>query len=172
MNLFVIYIGGSHKQSLIELHDVRFVIADSIEETYEDLRRSWWGTPESLHLDCWGVLKSADGYNICLKYEPSKNENKLYFLNLGGYDSKQFTELHKNVFVVAPNKREAKVKALKEIQDWKAYHKDTLFEVENIFCLNDFLAKKGLYIHLQPTDTPSPFEFTCKYIKIGGTKQL
>lgn len=48
MHLFVIYIGGSHSQSLIELHDMRFVIASTIEETYDALRQSWWGTPISL----------------------------------------------------------------------------------------------------------------------------
>ena len=37
MNLFMIYVGGKHKDSLIELHDIRFVAADSIEATYETL---------------------------------------------------------------------------------------------------------------------------------------
>ncbi len=40
MHLFVIYIGGSHNQSLIELHDMRFIIANNIEETYDELRQS------------------------------------------------------------------------------------------------------------------------------------
>jgi hypothetical protein len=34
-NLFVIYIGGSCKGSLIELHDMRLIISDTIENTYE-----------------------------------------------------------------------------------------------------------------------------------------
>ncbi len=53
-NLFVIYIGGSHEGALIELHDMRLIISDTIENAYETLRKSWWGTPESLHLDAWG----------------------------------------------------------------------------------------------------------------------
>lgn len=60
MKLFVIYIGGAHEKSLIELHDMRFVVANTIEETYDTLRQSWWGTPASLHLDAWGVLDYAD----------------------------------------------------------------------------------------------------------------
>jgi hypothetical protein len=43
MKLFVIYIGGTHEKALIELHDMRFVIADKIEDTYPALRNSWWG---------------------------------------------------------------------------------------------------------------------------------
>lgn len=33
--LFIIYIGGSHEKAFIELHDMRFVIAETIEDTYE-----------------------------------------------------------------------------------------------------------------------------------------
>lgn len=47
VHLFVIYIGGSHNQSLIELHDMRFVVANNIEDTYSLLRQSWWGFPQA-----------------------------------------------------------------------------------------------------------------------------
>jgi hypothetical protein len=39
MNLFAIYIGGSHEKSLIELHDMRFEIGDRIEDTYDELMK-------------------------------------------------------------------------------------------------------------------------------------
>src|SRR3954462_7690207 len=96
--IFAIYIGGATEKSLIELHDMRFVIADRIEDTYPALKAAWWGKPESLHIDCWGALDSADGHNITLKPEPSSGAERLYFVNLGGYDPGDFTELHKNVF--------------------------------------------------------------------------
>ena len=41
MELFVIYIGGIHPKAFIELHDMRFVIAEKIEDTYEELKNSW-----------------------------------------------------------------------------------------------------------------------------------
>ena len=43
MKLFMIYIGGVHEKAFIELHDMRFVIAKSLEDTYEELKSSWWG---------------------------------------------------------------------------------------------------------------------------------
>lgn len=110
-HLFVIYIGGSHSKALVELHDVRLVVADKIEDTYAALRKSWWGIPESLHLDAWGVLHWADGYSVEIDSHCT-NSHKLYFINLGGYDSEQFTKLHRNVFVVAKNDQEAKIRAL------------------------------------------------------------
>ena len=59
MNLFVIYIGGQTEKSLIELHDMRFIIAPKIEDTYDELKKSWLGTPESLHLDCCSCFHSG-----------------------------------------------------------------------------------------------------------------
>lgn len=167
MKLFMIYIGGKTKQAIIELHDMRFVIAENIEQTYEELRKGWWGEPETLHLDCWGAVESADGYNLSLKPTPQESENKLYFVNLGGYSSEEFTELHKNVLVVAPTESKAKVRALKQILDWQSHHKDYQFEVEHLLALEQIVLAKNLYIHLEPTNNPVAFEFTAKYVPIG-----
>ena len=41
--------------------------------------------------------------------KPKEFDKKLYFINLGGYDKTQFTELHKNVFIVADNEHQAKI---------------------------------------------------------------
>lgn len=171
MKLFVIYIGGIHEKAFIELHDMRFVIADKIEDTYEELRKTWWGTPESLHTDAWGALEYADGHNIVLKdHPPLDTENKLYFVNLGGYDSNEFTELHKNVFVVAPTASKAKVRALKQILDWQSHHRDYQFELENILDVSEMAKTQNLYIHLEPSDVEKKFEFTCKYNPIGKSE--
>lgn len=164
-NLFVIYIGGSCSGALIELHDIRLVIAETIEDTYDYLKKSWWGSLESLHLDAWGVLTWADGYSIeIVDFEPNNNQAKLYFINLGGYDSKQFTELHKNIFVVAKSEQEAKSRALKHITNWEVPHKDYQFDVDKILNVSGFLNNK---IKLTPCAKESPFEFICKYVPIG-----
>lgn len=168
MKLFVIYIGGTHEKSLIELHDMRFVIANTIEETYDTLRQSWWGIPSSLHLDAWGALDYADGYNIQLSNRPPEGQSKkLYFVNLGGYNQKQFTELHRNVFVVASNEIEAKQKAVQQITEWESPHRDYLHQVDSILNLNEILAKKNCYLHLKEDSHIKPFEFTCRYTPIG-----
>lgn len=158
MKLFAFYIGGRMQNSLIELHDIRIVAGEKIEDCYDSIRKSWWGTPESLHLDCWGELTSADGHNILLKKEKSAGEDKLWLVNLGGYDPEDFNELHKNIFVVAPTESKAKVRALKTILHWKAHHKDNLFDVESVACVNT-LDLQGYSIHLEKTATPVPFVF-------------
>lgn len=168
MKLFVVYVGGEVEQSHIELHDVRFCIGETIEDCYDDLKNQWWGTPESFHLDCWGALEYADGYSVTLlKEAPSNVENKLYFVNLGGYVSKEFTEVHKNIFVVGPTESKAKVKALKTVQHWNSPHKDNQYEVEKAVCLNEAVESYGYHIALEKTDTEKEFQFTCKYTPVG-----
>lgn len=168
MKLFVIYIGGAHEKSLIELHDMRFVVANTIEETYETLRKSWWGIPSSLHLDAWGVLNYADGHNILISDCPPQNVmNKLYFVNLGGYDKHQFTELHKNTFVVATDEHQAKQKAVRQVSEWESPHRDYLHEVDTVLDLSNLLTRQNHYLHLIETKNKSPFDFTCCYTPIG-----
>lgn len=167
MNLFVIYIGGSHPRSLIELHDIRFVVAQSLEQTYDFLKHCWWGTPNSLHIDAWGILKQADGYDIHFSQDKFENRNKLYFVNLGGYDPTQFTELHKNIFVVAENKEEAKKKALREVSEWQSAHRDNLYDIDQVLELNTLLSNQGHHLHLHKQVDIKAFEFTCTYKPIG-----
>ena len=167
MKLFALYIGGKTANSLIEVHDVRFTIGKRLQDTYPEIRKSWWGTPQSLHLDCWGELTSADGYNITLSPEPCKSDEKLWFVNLGGYEPGDFNEQHKNIFVVAPTESQAQVRALKTITHWQGRHRDTIFEVEHILCLDEIAAEKGLSIHLEKTDNLVPFEFKYGYKPIG-----
>lgn len=160
MNLFMAYIGGYKENANIELHDMRFVIGDTIEDCYPELIRQWWGDQKMFHLDAWGVVRSADGYNVTISDIPSKHPEKLYFVNLGGYDSAQFTELHKNVLVVAKDDAEAKVRAKSQVMDWTKPHRDKWFEVEKMLELTTI----GHYhIHLEKTDAPTPFVFNCAY---------
>ncbi|MBS0350925.1 MAG: DUF1543 domain-containing protein [Proteobacteria bacterium] len=166
MQLFMIYIGGKHAGSLIELHDIRFVVANTIEETYEQLSKSWWGIPSSLHLDAWGAVQQVDGYDIILQNSPSQQEEQLYFVNLGGYDAAEFTELHKNICVVAKNEKEASQKAKEKIVHWTSPHKDYVHSVEDVFNVQTILSDPKVNIHLQPSKEKLPFEFTCRYVPI------
>lgn len=166
MKLFAIYIGGTHKHANIELHDMRFIVAERIEDTYAELRRQWWGVPRSLHLDCWAAVTQADGHAVCLKPQPSLSPRKLYYVNMGGYDPRQFTELHRHLFIVAESEASARSRALKQVQGWDAPHKDNLYEAEQCFCLNDLLSPR-LHVHLERNDAGDFPPFTCEYRKIG-----
>ena len=160
----MIMVGGHTPTSNLEVHDMRFAAAEKIEDTYEQLQSEWWGDPDTLHLDVWSKITCIDGYDVSLKPEPYAGEQKLFFVNLGGYDPDHFDELHKNILVVAKSDAFAKHAAKETVKHWKVPHKDTLMEIEKLVPL----AKVGgLYVHLEKSGNPVPFSFEWGYTPIS-----
>ena len=75
--LFLVVLGGRAKKANVELHDVRWVVGSRIEDTYDVLRRDWFGSFEGLHIDSYKKIYYVDGFKINLK----NNEN-MKFLNI------------------------------------------------------------------------------------------
>ena len=121
--LFLVVIGGRAPNANIELHDVRWVIGKKIEDTFETLRNDWFGSIDGLHIDSYKKIKSIDGYKINLiniedcntgrnsLKKDKKNKKKLWFVNLGGYQSESMQERHEFGLVVASSSLEAKKKS-------------------------------------------------------------
>lgn len=168
MKLFMFYVGGDCGNSNIELHDVRFSVGETPEDCLDDLRQQWWGEAKSLHLDSWGAVEQADGFDIILSAEATSDvSDKLFFVNLGGYDPTDFGELHKNVLVVAPDIKLAKQKALNQIGHWGMPHKDRLFEIEKTLDISVLMQRYGCQLTLRPAVTEKPFKFSCEYWPIA-----
>ncbi|MBB5373091.1 DUF1543 domain-containing protein [Acidocella aromatica] len=168
MKLFMFAIGGDYRNSNVELHDVRFATGETEAECYPELHRQWWGDAESLHLDAWGELAQADGYDITISAEPvAAGQPRLFFVNLGGYNGTEFGELHKNLLLVAEDAKAAVARALAQVQGWNEPHKDGVFEVDKALDLSADLARRGLHLHLRPASAEQPFRFSCGYIPIG-----
>ena len=58
--------GGRARKANVELHDVRWVVGSKIEDTYDTLRKQWFGSPKGLHIDSYKRIKYIDGYKINL----------------------------------------------------------------------------------------------------------
>jgi hypothetical protein len=167
MKLFAIYVGGEAVGANIEVHDMRFVAAISLEDTYEELKRQWWGTPDSLHLDCWAEIDHADGYDLDLRPDPFEGPEKLYYVNLGGYDRTEFLERHKNVFVVATTVAAAKTRAFQSVAGWNDLHRDNMYKAEQIYCLNERISTQRLHLHLSRNAETRDIAFTCKFTPVN-----
>ena len=168
MKLFMFYVGGDCGNSNVELHDVRFSVGETAEDCHEDLRRQWWGDPKSLHLDCWGAVEQADGFDVTVTSNPGgKVSDRLFFVNLGGYDSREFSELHRNVLLVAPDAKAATAKALEQIRGWSSPHRDKVFEIEKAIDLTAFLQGRGQFLTLTSATEKRPFTFVCGYLPLG-----
>ena len=66
--LYLVVLGGRAEKANIELHDVRWVVGSKIEDTYDTLRKDWFGLPQGLHIDSYKKIKYIDGYKINLIY--------------------------------------------------------------------------------------------------------
>lgn len=162
------YVGGDCGNSNIELHDVRFSVGETPQACYADLRRQWWGDPKSLHLDCWSAVEQADGYDIKLtKAGTPQGDNRLFFLNLGGYRREEFGELHRNVLLVAADAKTATLKALRQIKGWSLLHKDNVFDVEKTIDVSAGMAEYGYSFVLTEATEETPFVFNCAYVPIA-----
>jgi hypothetical protein len=145
--LFAVYLGGRAPKCNTELHDVVFAVGTSIEDTYERLMDKWFGDPLRMHIDSWLELHQVDGYRVLLRQEPSKGNEKLFFINLGSYRPGEFTELHANAFLVGRDEQEVKQRAQRDLlRGTDSVHTDDLFDVDD--CLN-VAEVDGQHVHLE-----------------------
>ena len=120
LSLFIVVLGGRSLKSNIEIHDVRWVLGEKIEDTFPELRKQWLGKKSGLHIDSYKRIKYIDGYEIVLS-QPNKNSLisprieylSLWFVNLGGYNPKKMYEEHEFNLIVAKKAIDAKKKAKK-----------------------------------------------------------
>jgi hypothetical protein len=154
--LFSVYLGGRAPRCNTELHDVVFVVGESIETSYERLMDKWFGDPLRLHIDSWIELRCVDGYRISLQPTPAAPGRKLYFINLGAYLPGQFTELHANAFVVASSEAEVKQRAKSELlRGAQSVHTDDLYDIDDCLEISEV---DGLHVHLESASEPATFE--------------
>ncbi|MDO7896047.1 DUF1543 domain-containing protein [Pseudomonas citrulli] len=147
--LYVVMLGGRHPRANIEVHDVVFVQADSLDQAYPQLREAWFGSPKGLHIDSWLEVDGIDAYRVELSHmAPGPGEPRLFFINLGGYEREVFGEAHRYLLVVARDKAQAKQLGKRRLpMDWLKPHTDAVLEVDD--CLPvDWV--NGHYVHLVP----------------------
>jgi len=148
--LYLVVLGGRAKKANIELHDVRWVVGSKIEDTYDTLRKDWFGSQGGLHIDSYKKIKYIDGYKINLiNFEKDKIEkmqlvkkNKakkyLWFVNIGGYSPTSMQEKHEFGLVIASIKLEAKnIAKSKWLIGCKKKHKDDVASLQKLISYDD-----------------------------------
>lgn len=154
MKLFLVYLGGKAPGANIELHDVRFVVAENIADTHETLRNQWFGTVTGLHIDSYMQVNDIDGYAVSLAKEKQQTSHKLYFVNLGGYYPEQIAEQHEFLLCVATSEYDAKQKAKQQLlANADSKHKDDLLELDECFAIEQL---QGWHIHLTASGKAQP----------------
>ena len=147
--LFLVVLGGRAKKANIELHDVRWVVGSKIEDTFDTLRKDWFGSPKGLHIDSYKKIEYVDGYKINLinfkkdkidkkKLVRNKDKTHLWFVNIGGYNPTSMQEKHEFGLVIASTKLEAKnIAKSKWLIDFKKKHEDDIAFLKTLICCDD-----------------------------------
>jgi hypothetical protein len=178
--LFMVLVGCTPKGRLTEQHDVYFGIANTIKELIPEIK-AWW--PEAngiMHIDAWQKITNVTNFSVEVnsKTSPSKTNNKLFFINLGGYKPNEFEEYHYKTLCVANSKAEA-IAFAKQTTFYKhtgfkgaASHIDDKYgvDVDDVFEINDVLSpeiKKHYQLNITPSAATKKDELHIGYLNLA-----
>ncbi|HTK17885.1 MAG TPA: DUF1543 domain-containing protein [Mucilaginibacter sp.] len=169
LKLFMLLLGCKPPGRHTEQHDIFFGIANSLNDLVPEIK-AFWPQPDRIHIDAWREVNSVDGYRISVSPKQENadaNQQKLFFVNLGGYLPNRFEEQHYVVLTVKANRaaafKEAKgtlfyqhngfAGANSHIDDKYGIDVDDLYQIEDILSPE----QKALYqINIEPaSDLPA-----------------
>jgi hypothetical protein len=110
LKLYMLLLGSKAPGRHVEQHDFFFGIAHELSELVPDIKKFWKGAVGNLHIDGWREVNSVDGYQIKVKLKDESSissDNKLFFINLGGYMAGRFEEQHYVILSVKTDRAKA-----------------------------------------------------------------
>lgn len=96
-----------------EQHDIFFTISPSLKGSVPGIMDFWPEANGKIHIDAWREVTQVEGYSIEVvkKEHTEQNQEKLFFINLGGYREGEFDEPHYKMLIVAPDLAAATLQA-------------------------------------------------------------
>lgn len=116
--LFMLLLGSKAPKRNVEQHDYFFGIAYSLKELVPQIKSFWPEAGNSIHVDGWREVNTVNGFEIKIidRLEViNPSENKLFFINLGGYQSNKLEEQHYIVLSVQNDRAQAVLDAKKTV---------------------------------------------------------
>jgi len=169
LKLFMLLLGCKPPGRHTEQHDVFFGMANSLRDLVPEIQ-AFWPEPEKIHIDAWREVNTVEGYSIKIVPAdmPVTSHQKLFFINLGGYQENKFAEQHYIVLTVKPDRAAAFKEAkstlfFKENNYGGNSHIDDKYgiDVDDIYQIEDILSPelKGKYrVELTPGENlPADF---------------
>ncbi|MBL4675301.1 MAG: DUF1543 domain-containing protein [Mucilaginibacter sp.] len=101
--LFMLLLGSKAPGRHVEQHDFYFGIATTLKELIPKIKAFWPEAVKNLHIDAYREVTSVNGHAISIAEKTAnqpEQENKLFFINLGGYQANQMAETHYTVLSV------------------------------------------------------------------------
>lgn len=167
--LFMLLLGSKAPQRNVEQHDYFFGIANSLKDLVPEIKAFWPEAGNSIHIDGWREVTTVDGYAVKVIPKDQADElngKKLFFVNLGGYQSGKLEEQHYIILSVQDDRTGAmqnskqteffKQKTIKTVKGANS-HIDEKYgiDVDDVYRIEEILnpAYKADY-HIQITPNP------------------
>ncbi|MFC4740951.1 DUF1543 domain-containing protein [Flavobacterium ponti] len=184
--LYMVMLGCTPKGRLTEQHDVFFGIGNSLAELIPNMKQFWPEAKGKIHIDAWQKVTYVDGFSIEIieRSKTIENNEKLFFINLGGYKENEFEEYHYKVLTVAKSKASA-IKNSKKTTFFKhcgfegagASHIDDKYgiDVDDIYRVDDILSnefKLKYQLKITKTKTTTEDKKHIGYLKLDKKNTL
>jgi hypothetical protein len=180
LKIYMMLLGCKPDGRNTEQHDLFFGIGKTLNDVKKDIVDFWKEANGKIHIDAWREVQMVDGYKISVEEKNDvvvrKNE-RLFFINLGGYKHNEFEEFHYKMLIVTNDKGTAIQKAKQT-----AFYKHTGFEgatshiddkygidVDDVYEIEDVLPehlKNQFRIQVAPTTNQKEDEMHLGYLKL------
>jgi len=182
LKLHMILLGCTPKGRNTEQHDIFFGIGTSLSDLKTSMIDFWPEAEGKIHIDAWREVTSVDEFRIHIvtrdeALKVSAND-RLFFLNLGGYRRNEFEEYHYKILTVGENKGAAVQKAKQtsfyihtgfeggassHIDDKYGVDVDDIYEIQDILPAN---TKEKYSIQISRDVNILPDELFLGYLKM------
>lgn len=183
LKLYLLLIGSKAPGRHVEQHDFFFGIAETLKELVPQIKAFWQEAGASIHVDGWREVNVVDGFQmeVVLKTEkPLTSVEKLFFINLGGYQANKLEEQHYVVLTVQNDRALAiqeakksvffKTNTIKTVKGANAHIDDKYgIDVDDIYKVEDMLTdaqKEKYHIQITPSSTLPEDEIHLGYFKL------
>jgi len=178
--LYMLLLGSKAPKRNVEQHDYFFGIANSLKELVPDIKAFWPEAGNSIHIDGWREVNEVDGFRIQVKPRiagHNTSPHKLFFINLGGFQSGKLEEQHYIVLGVKDD-RAAAIQEAKKTVFFKTNsvkgansHIDEKYgiDIDDIYRVEDILSpqhKEKYHIEITPNADLPEDEIHLGYFKL------
>jgi hypothetical protein len=187
LKLYMILMGCKPQGRHTEQHDVFFGIAASIKDLIPEMKTFWKEAADKFHIDAWREVNNVEGHQVKIISKTDApaiedaSPNKLFFINLGGYQQNRFEEQHYTLLTAKADRaaayKEAKQtlfyqhnhfeSATSHIDDKYGIDVDDLYEIEEIL---SSIQKENYQIALIPAEGLAADVINLGYFKINSFK--
>ncbi|MXN89662.1 DUF1543 domain-containing protein [Flavobacterium sp. Sd200] len=175
----MVLLGCTPLGRLTEQHDIFFGIGTSVTGLKKEMY-AFWPDGGQLHIDSWREVTQVNGYQISIvpKELATPQDEKLFFINLGGYKPGDLEEYHYKMLVVAKTMGLA-VRASKKTVFYKHYgfkgaesHIDEKYglDVDDAHKVEDILPasfREKYSLLITPTNNITEDKLHVGYLKLG-----